>query len=99
MSLLHSSAEIARRVGEVVGVVRLPFGCAGLRPPLAARLLRLRAVAQLQRWWRAWLAAERLRALTLTRARVRMVTTNRLYMPTARLELLAGRSKLNSRAQ
>ena len=69
-----------------------------LRPSLAQRLLRARAVVRLQRWWRWHLCTERLRMLCLVRERVLAVDSNKLYIPTAIFEDLEGRRPLHEKA-
>ena len=63
---------------------------------LPVRLLRLRGAQQIQRWWRMWLMLERLRMLTLVRARTVAVTTNKLFLPRTLFESLSGRPPLHA---
>ena len=67
-----------------------------LEPRLAPRLLRLRGAMHIQRWWRTWLVLERVRMLSLVKARAAAVNTNKLYLRKALFEALSGRPPLHA---
>ncbi len=90
--------DLAKAMGAVTiqRVARARGARQRLSPRLPRRLLRLRGAMHVQRWWRSWLMAERVRMLTLVRARTVAVTANKLFLRKSLFEALSGRPPLHA---